>query len=177
MQSEKDCLIEENNSLKNHGAELLAMIEFDQDEATHLLNELRTVKTDLGVALARNTKLEHRAYFAPLEGIFSLRSRIKEANMSARKINVSSANVEFTAACLRNELQICREERDQAKEMLFIERKCKVRDNRDDMNGSLFTLEIKAAALLHHAKRLSKCREGARLKGKKRVLFVDQNHD
>ena len=174
MQSEKNCLIEENISLKNHGAELLAMIEFDQNEATHLLDELRTVKNDLGVALARNTKLEHRAYFTPLESIFSLRTRIKEANLSARKKNVSSANVEFTAASLRNELHKCREERDQAKDMLYIEKKCKIRDNRDDTDGSIFTLEIKAAALLHHAKRLSKSREAARLKEKKRVLFVDQ---
>lgn len=160
--------------MKNHGAELLALIELDQNEAANLRNELKTIKTDLGSALARNMKLEHRAYFTPLEGIFSLRKKAKEAEMRARKQNVSLANEEFTVTNLLKELCTCRAERDQAKDMLLVEKKCRNRDSRGDPNGSLFTLEIKAAALLHQARYMSKQRDEARLQANKMILLMRQ---
>ena len=142
-----------------------------------LKEELTVVKTDLNTAIARNTKLEHRAYFTPLEGIFSLRTKAKEAELKVRRLSVQTANEEFVTASLQDDLSKCREERDQAKDMLDVEKHCKMRDNRGEKNDSLFSLEIKAAALLHQARFMSKAREETRQRVKKRVMFLTEEAD
>lgn len=177
LQAEKNSILDENVALRNHGADLLALIEFDQNETALLKEELVAVKSDLGNALARNMKLQHPSYFNPLDGIFNTRSKVKEAELKVRRLSVQAANEEFTTANLRAELHKCREERDQAKDMLDVVKLCTLRNGHGSKHDSLFTLEIKASALLHQARYMSKAHEETRSMVQQRINFMAEGDE
>lgn len=112
------------------------------------------------VVLRNNSPMQHRTY---------LGMNVKARELQARQLSISNANESFYAAKVQSDLRKCRAQRDQAQYMLKVEKSCRLRDNRGNNCDSLFSLEIRAAALLHQAKTLKKVRGNTRARLEERL--------
>jgi hypothetical protein len=100
---------------------------------------------------------------------------LKAAELQSRQLREEAYKEEFFVAQLQDDLFSCCLERDEAKYMLKLERFCKLRDNRGARCDSLFTLEIRASALLHHARSLKRARVGTRVELQKKFMESKEN--
>jgi hypothetical protein len=111
--------------------------------------------------LLRNTSpSEHRNYIG---------MNAKTRELQTRQLSSPNESKDFYSAKLQSDLRKCRAQRDQAQYMLKVEKSCRLRDNRGSNCDSLFSLEVRAAALLHQAKILKKVRGDTRAKLEERL--------
>jgi hypothetical protein len=116
---------------------------------------------ELEMVLSRNNSpSEHRNYIG---------TNVKARELQARQLSISNESEELYSTKLQSDLRKCRTQRDQAQYMLKVEKSCRLRDNRGSNCDSLFSLEVRAAALLHQAKILKKVRGDTRAKLEERL--------
>lgn len=96
-------------------------------------------------------------------------TNIKARELQARQLSISNESEELISIKLQSALRKCRAQKDQAQYMLKVEKSCRLRDNRGSNCDSLFSLEVRAAALLHQAKILKKVRGDTRAKLEERL--------
>jgi hypothetical protein len=116
---------------------------------------------ELEMVLSRNTSpSDHRNYIG---------KNVKARELQARQLSIPNESGELYLTKLQSDLRKCRAQRDQAQYMLKVEKSCRLRDNRGSNCDSLFSLEVRAAALLHQAKILKKVRGDTRAKLEERL--------